>query len=360
MKSATIFLAGLFAMAAHATPLPTPPDITALEQKIDSLTKRLDDDEGTIKKLEADSDAVRSREFALELKVVSQEYFTKALKSQFETIPALIEPSAVLSIDHPRELSIARNNLGSFPVYIESVEPYLDGYKLVLEIGNPLIAEINGTITVISGTATPNMPAQASGEQNTSEKVDEDAVRQADAYSEKISAWTKSLRRTTFFLDSMLKPAAWSKINVIITPAKLEELSHLEVSFSLASLSFSLPQTETSAASNALSVSAPTPAAPSGVSTKEQLDAWLGKTYNELVAVKGEPLRKTPLADGTGYIVTYEEELIISMPNLPPTGAVIVADAQPEKQVYKRTLTFTISNTGIISGYSGMPAARTE
>jgi len=201
------------------------------------------------------------------------------------------------------------------------------------------------------------MLATDTPEQNSEEKAK--TVKLSEDFNKKISVWSASLKHTTVPLPSRLEPGTWSAVEVVVTPAKASELGYIEVTLGVTNFAFPTPQNPQSIPLNG-ALAQPSSPTTSGISSKEDLDAWIGKSYNELVAVKGNPIRKTPSPDGDGYILTYEETLVMSIPPIAPLDSVIIAQPPPEKEVYKRTVTYTISATGIITGYKALAANRTE
>ena len=100
----------------------------------------------------------------------------------------------------------------------QGVEPYLQGYKLHLQIGNPTNLTVNN--------------AQL-------------GVRWGAAYeAEKdFASWYKSLKETTLTLTENLKPGFWNDVDVIVSPATASELAYLKVSIKTDSVSLTrLPE----------------------------------------------------------------------------------------------------------------------
>ena len=99
--------------------------------------------------------------------------------------------------------STAKNNFGSFPVVARKVEPYLDGYKVRIEVGNMTTASFNGAkVTVKWGTPSQNPYIDQLQNQKK-----------------------KELDLTTTFL-----PGSYGGFDVILSPAKPEEIKRIYVS----------------------------------------------------------------------------------------------------------------------------------
>lgn len=99
--------------------------------------------------------------------------------------------------------STAKNNFGSFPIVAKKVEPYLDGYKIHLEVGNMTTASFNGAkVTVKWG------PPYDSNKPNEYERNQK----------------KKDLDLTTTFL-----PGSYGGFDVVLSPAKPEEIKTIYV-----------------------------------------------------------------------------------------------------------------------------------
>jgi len=105
-------------------------------------------------------------------------------------------------------------NCGTFWVMLDDIEPYPDGYKLVLSIGNPYYAIFSGMKTLTRwGPAFDG---------NVSEK-------DVSAYE----AWEKTLKEKEGTVTHALRPGTWNKMTVILAPAKQEDLAYVEFSMTV-------------------------------------------------------------------------------------------------------------------------------
>jgi hypothetical protein len=105
-------------------------------------------------------------------------------------------------------------NCGTFWVMLDDIEPYPDGYKLVLSIGNPYYAVFSGMKTLARwGPAFDG---------NVSEK-------DVSAYE----AWEKTLKEKEETVTHALRPGTWNKMTVILAPAKQEDLAYVEFSMTV-------------------------------------------------------------------------------------------------------------------------------
>ena len=111
------------------------------------------------------------------------------------------------------ELNTSRNTYrrvdsttGSFLVRFVRAEPYLNGYKIAIAIGNITTATFNGCdLTVRWGTKQPK-------------GIDEWIT------------WLKTIRAKDEHVTEDLIPGRWTEVELIIVPAKADELAFLELS----------------------------------------------------------------------------------------------------------------------------------
>ena len=123
---------------------------------------------------------------------------------------AVLDPSS-------KEYSFLESDAGRLLVSCESAEPFLDGHKLVLRIGNPLSMSFKGfKLKFRYGSRAPKFPKSPDAEQLTK-------WQQANA------AWQLTLHEKELSFTDTLSPAAWNRIEAVITPSKPDELAHLEI-----------------------------------------------------------------------------------------------------------------------------------
>ena len=105
-------------------------------------------------------------------------------------------------------------NCGTFWIMLDDIEPYPNGYKLVLSIGNPYYAVFSGMKTRARwGSA---FDAKAS-------------EKDVSAYE----AWEKTLKEKEETVTHELRPGTWNKMTVILAPAKPEDLAYVEFSMTV-------------------------------------------------------------------------------------------------------------------------------
>lgn len=112
------------------------------------------------------------------------------------------------------------SNAGRFLIACDDVHPYLDGQKLKLRIGNPNLITYSGfKLKAQWGSKSPSYPTD--GQRNP-----ESAARWQVVYSE----WKQSLREKEIESTAELKPGLWNTVEVILSPAKSNELGYIQVS----------------------------------------------------------------------------------------------------------------------------------
>ena len=101
-------------------------------------------------------------------------------------------------------------------VILNSAEPYIDGYRLQLRIGNPMAARYDGFKLTLSW----QNPAP---EQKAGESDEESQKRYEEWLKEKPHEKEVSFTETLY-------PSSWNNVSVVISPASAEQLKTLEIS----------------------------------------------------------------------------------------------------------------------------------
>jgi uncharacterized coiled-coil protein SlyX len=175
------------------------------EQKKPDLTPRVSDLELKLAKQSASIATVEGIEFRLknlEQKTSSQ---ASAL-SNLQFRPAMIERKSTVLDLSTTNYQYVESNAGRFLVYCESVQPYLDGQKLKLRIGNPNLITYSGfTLKAKWGRAEP------------------------DDFTE-YENWRGSLHEKELELAADLKPGVWNTVEFVLSPASATDLAYVEVS----------------------------------------------------------------------------------------------------------------------------------
>lgn len=123
------------------------------------------------------------------------------------------EESAELDVGG-RMSSVRSESLG-FLVSRRDCEPYLDGQKITLEIGNPhfvTLSEIEMEITY--GAREPS----GSHADDSLEKLIDDRI-----------AWNRSLKKHRQAVPVDLKPGSWTRVEMIIAPVAQAEVAYLRI-----------------------------------------------------------------------------------------------------------------------------------
>lgn len=109
----------------------------------------------------------------------------------------------------PKSFQRLDSSAGSFFVSLSDVVPFLDGYKVILNVGNPLDVTYSGfTLDVKWGPRYDYSKFSV------------------PTYK----AWSSQLKEQKFPYADSLRPGAWNKVSIIISPAKAEDLGYLELS----------------------------------------------------------------------------------------------------------------------------------
>ena len=101
---------------------------------------------------------------------------------------------------------------GFFLVSLQNVQPYLDGQRVTLHIGNPLSVTYSGF--KIKATWSTRMPKF-----NAADK----------SFAEKQKAWAVAKQQKEIALTQDLRPGAWNTVSFVVAPAKAEEFGYLEI-----------------------------------------------------------------------------------------------------------------------------------
>lgn len=104
----------------------------------------------------------------------------------------------------------------SFLVSVQNIVPYINGYKLTVNIGNPTTATFSG-ITI--------------------------KIRWAKAYdwhqfsTSSYAVWQKSIQEKSFPVTDDLRPGSWNSVDLLLLPAAADDLGYLELSMTTSTTS---------------------------------------------------------------------------------------------------------------------------
>jgi hypothetical protein len=143
----------------------------------------------------------RVAELQKKLDALETYVYSLAIDSVFPNLP-----SREINIDPGSLHGFQRLDLGSGFVFVslDSVEPYLDGFKLALDIGNPLAADYVGF------TLKPEWGKKWDFKSNYAE-------------------WKKTLHSKTEKFTDTLRRGAWTRVTLILPDIKPSEFSHLQL-----------------------------------------------------------------------------------------------------------------------------------
>ena len=92
-----------------------------------------------------------------------------------------------------------------FLISCDDIKPYAGGYKIPLLIGNPYLIVFSGfNLSIEWG-------------------------KSYDSKKDKYTEWKKSLRNKEESFTNVLLPGQWNKVELIIFPAKEDEIQHLKI-----------------------------------------------------------------------------------------------------------------------------------
>lgn len=120
----------------------------------------------------------------------------------------------------PHQFQRLDTSNGTFLVSLESIEPYLDGYRVVFNLGNPSAASYNGyTLKVRWGPAYD-----------------------WSKYSEESYAkWEKAVREREIPYTDSLRAGTWNRAVFIASPTAKDELGFVQISLETKTVSLVVP-----------------------------------------------------------------------------------------------------------------------
>jgi hypothetical protein len=99
-------------------------------------------------------------------------------------------------------------NTGFFFISCAGVENYLDGYKIILNIGNPLAVSYMGFKLKVKWGKPYDIKSKP--------------FRSYDD-------WEKTLHKSEKSFTDLLKPASWNKVELILSPATAEDVKYVNI-----------------------------------------------------------------------------------------------------------------------------------
>ncbi len=146
---------------------------------------------------------------AVELSLAVTQMQLASVEASIAEAPALVRTDA-------NHFSVARHSLGAATVSVQSVEPYLEGFKVVFRIGNLTSADL-GRVTGKVQWGKPGWFEKGNKEAPAGKLKDKE------------------------FTVASLRAGAYTNVEVIVTPAEPDEVRLMSVSLQPGSVSLSVP-----------------------------------------------------------------------------------------------------------------------
>ena len=159
--------------------------------------------QGNSSSSDAQADAVSAQVHELRKAIAKLELEATFLKFRVEAL----ESGAANPSTEEQGYDIARTKFGPFTVSTRGVTPYLDGFKIRLRVGNLTNADFNGAKLNLGW-----------GPPYEGQKYDE---------------WEKAQKKRQVSVTNRFASGSFTDIEVILTPAKPEEVKSISVGFEL-------------------------------------------------------------------------------------------------------------------------------
>ena len=212
-----------------------------LDQKTQAQLREME------RKLDAQSAALarfeQSTTEALDKKVTTMgqslaELFSKLdtdVRSQVSTLRQSFygEKTAVLDPTTKGYASVSTDK-GVFLFSVADASPFLDGHKIVVEIGNPMNVTFSGfKLKIRYGRRPPAFPSF--------ELSDTNATVALKKWVEDKQAWDAGIRKTEVSFTEDLVPGTWTKVDFTLKETKPEDVAYIEVGIETDRLSLRRP-----------------------------------------------------------------------------------------------------------------------
>jgi len=172
-----LFVSVPFLLSGQQRPLATPDSVAALQKQVTDLKKQ-----------------VQSLDQALT-------FFAQMYREKLDTALAesvALEPGS-------QKFKVVTTQSGRFFIRLDQVEPFSDGYRVTLAVGNPYgIAFTDTKVTLAWNRKEPS-----------------DFLK----YGE----WLKTKRSQEFSSSTELHPESWTKIPLVLSDTKPDQLGYIEV-----------------------------------------------------------------------------------------------------------------------------------
>ena len=201
-------------LSACDKPPQTSPRIDALEKKISDLEQRIKSEEHETSELSLD---------LFKLRLDFQERI-EALKERTTTI----DPNST-------GYSFLDTGGGVILISCDGAEPYLDGHRIKLRLGNPLNMRFSGFKLKFKFGRKPPNPPTIKGMNGS------DFVKAGEAWQRDYDAWKESLRSAEGSYTVDLSPGAWRTVQATLPQTMAADLAYVEVSIETGTISLRAP-----------------------------------------------------------------------------------------------------------------------
>lgn len=202
----------------------SPPRSSAMQSDMDRLQREIDD----LRRIATQVKALRTEVDELNSKAIGPVNLALgALDSRLtklEDSHSLIASKIVLNFASKSFTRLATPS-GVLFVSVQDAQPYLDGYKVFLDIGNPSNASLVGGNLEISWGPKPRKPI---GSEDTKQNIRAD--------------WFLDRMVKTVELAQPIRSGSWNKVELILTPAKAADLELVEMSATFTSIGLATAQ----------------------------------------------------------------------------------------------------------------------
>lgn len=177
-----------------------------------------------------------------------------------------------------KSFSYAKSNAGKLLIACTGVESYLDGYKINLEIGNPLAMSFSGFKLRIRYGTKPPETASLEDILSNIKKFDN------EKYIQQQTDWYKNLQYKNFSFTETLPAGSWQQVTCVISPAKMEDIAYFAIRITTNTVNLAKPPVSTTSIPVTVPISIPTA---SQGAIESQIDGtfsgWDGDTIFPLI-----------------------------------------------------------------------------
>jgi hypothetical protein len=216
------FAVSLLAVVALTTSC-APDSVTSAQ--IDKFEKKLEAQEEAVARSGRETSEALEKRFNT-LGISLAEHYNKLdadIRSQVTNLRQAFygEKSAVLD-PASKGYGTVTTDKGIFLFAVDGAEPFLDGHKIILRVGNPMNMTFSGfKLKVRYGKRSPEIPSFEPGDTNSA------AVFQK--WWDDKQVWEKKIRKTDISFTETLQPGAWTRIDFTLKETKPEDVAYLEV-----------------------------------------------------------------------------------------------------------------------------------